>query len=73
MDKVRCEECGSVIDCDCMTCHECHTESTCNTCGFCHIDQWEAGVGLWQTIRIMIRGIFKGGIVMGNILNYLLK
>ncbi|MDV4829898.1 hypothetical protein NNG48_07285 [Enterococcus faecium] len=38
---VICENCGAVIDCECMTCHECHPEMDCETCGFCHIDQWE--------------------------------
>lgn len=42
MDEVRCDECGAVINCECMTCHECYPETTCETCGFCHIDHWEA-------------------------------
>lgn len=40
---MKCDKCGNEINCDCMGCHECHTELTCETCGFCHIDSWEAG------------------------------
>lgn len=31
MDEVRCDECGEIIDCECMTCHECYPEATCKT------------------------------------------
>lgn len=41
MDEVRCDECGAIIDCECMTCHECYPEATCETCGLCHIGHWE--------------------------------
>ena len=36
-----CEICNSVIDCECMECHNCHPETICDTCGLCHIDMWE--------------------------------
>lgn len=40
--ETKCDECGAVIDCECMTCHECYPEATCETCGLCHSDHWEA-------------------------------